>query len=199
MSIDETIRRVLRPALLASACALPLPRRPPRRSRTSTSTATAGTSAGCISRSLAARRRRSASTTRWRCCTPSTSRPRAGLRRPGGGRARLRHGWWGVAVSQRLNPLVPPFPPAALQRGWQAIERARAAPPRTERERDWVEALAAFFQDHERVDQRTRTLAYEAAMERLAAKYPDDDERRSSTRSPSTRPWTSPTRPTPGS
>ena len=84
--------------------------------------------------------------------------------------------WWGVAVSQRLNPLVPPFPPAALQRGWQAIERARAAPPRTERERDWVEALAPFFQDHERVDQRTRTLAYEAAMERLAAKYPDDDE-----------------------
>ena len=84
--------------------------------------------------------------------------------------------WWGVAISQRLNPLVPPFPPAALQRGWQAIERARAAPPRTERERDWVEALAPFFQDHERVDQRTRTLAYEAAMERLAAKYADDDE-----------------------
>ena len=26
------------------------------------------------------------------------------------------------------------------------------------------------------MDQRTRTLAYEAAMERLAAKYPDDDE-----------------------
>ena len=84
--------------------------------------------------------------------------------------------WWGVAVSQRLNPLVPPFPPAALERGRQAIEKARAAPPRTEREREWVEAMAVFFQDHERVDQRTRTLAYEAAMERLAAKYPDDDE-----------------------
>ena len=83
--------------------------------------------------------------------------------------------WWGLAISQRLNPLVPPFPPEALRRGWQAIERARAA-PRTERERDWIEAMAVFFQDYERVDQRTRTLAYEGAMERLAAKYPDDDE-----------------------
>ena len=84
--------------------------------------------------------------------------------------------WWGVAISQRPNPLLPPFPPEALRRGWEAIQRARAAPPRTERERDWVEAMAAFFQDYEHVPQRTRTLAYEAAMERLAAKYPDDDE-----------------------
>jgi len=84
--------------------------------------------------------------------------------------------WWGVAISQRLNPLLPPFPPEALRRGWEAIQKARAAPPHTERERDWVEAMAAFFQDYERVPQRARTLAYEAAMERLAAKYPDDDE-----------------------
>ncbi|MBV8704738.1 MAG: hypothetical protein JO118_13620, partial [Acetobacteraceae bacterium] len=84
--------------------------------------------------------------------------------------------WWGVAISQRPNPLLPPFPPEALRRGWEALQRVRAAPPRTERERDWVEAMAAFFQDYEHVPQRTRTLAYEAAMERLAAKYPDDDE-----------------------
>jgi len=84
--------------------------------------------------------------------------------------------WWGVAISQRLNPLIPPFPPEALRRGWEAIQKARAAPQRTERERDWIEAMAAFFQDYEHVPQRTRTLAYEAAMERLAAKYPDDDE-----------------------
>ncbi len=84
--------------------------------------------------------------------------------------------WWGVAISQRLNPLLPPFSPEALGRGWQAVERARAAPPRTERERDWIEAMAAFFQNSEHVDQHARTLAYEAAMERLAAKYPDDDE-----------------------
>ena len=33
--------------------------------------------------------------------------------------------WWGLAISQRLNPLVPPFAPKALGRGWQAIEHAR--------------------------------------------------------------------------
>jgi hypothetical protein len=104
-----------------------------------------------------------------------------------------------VAISQRLNPLVPPFPIASLQRGWQAIERARAAPPRTERERDWVEAMAAFFQDYDQVDQHTRTLAYEAAMERLAANIRTTTRHRSSTPSLSTRRWTSPTRPMPGS
>ena len=84
--------------------------------------------------------------------------------------------WWGIAISQRLNPLVQPFPPDALRRGWEAIQKARAAPQRTAREHDWVEAMAVFFQDYDHVAQRDRTLAYEAAMERLAAKYPDDDE-----------------------
>lgn len=85
-------------------------------------------------------------------------------------------GWWGVAISLRPNPLISPFPPELLVRGRDAIERARTAPVATARERDWIEALALFFQDHERLDQRSRTLAYEAAMERLAATYPDDDE-----------------------
>jgi len=84
--------------------------------------------------------------------------------------------WWGIAISQRLNPLVQPFPPDALRRGWEAIQKARAAPQRTAREHDWIEAMAVFFQDYDHVAQRDRTLAYEAAMERLAAKYPDDDE-----------------------
>ena len=33
--------------------------------------------------------------------------------------------YWGVAISQRPNPLVAPFPPALLQAGWEAIEKAR--------------------------------------------------------------------------
>jgi hypothetical protein len=84
--------------------------------------------------------------------------------------------WWGLAISQRINPLVPPFSPDAMRRGWEAIERAQALPSQTQRERDWIAALANFFRDHDKVDQRTRTLAYEAAMARLAEKYPQDDE-----------------------
>jgi hypothetical protein len=84
--------------------------------------------------------------------------------------------YWGVAISQRPNPLVAPFPPDLLKRGWEAIEKARAASSKTEREGDWIEALATFFQDWDKVDQHTRTLAYEAAMARLHDKFPADDE-----------------------
>jgi hypothetical protein len=35
--------------------------------------------------------------------------------------------YWGAAISQRPNPLVPPFSHEALQAGWNAIEKARSA------------------------------------------------------------------------
>src|ERR1043166_2998579 len=84
--------------------------------------------------------------------------------------------YWGIAISQRPNPLVAPFPPELMKNGWQAIEQARAASAKSQRESDWIEALAAFFKDYDSVDLRKRTLAYEAAMERLTARYPDDSE-----------------------
>ena len=84
--------------------------------------------------------------------------------------------YWGIAVSQRPNPLVGPFPGDVLKRGWEAIEQARAASQKTERESAWIEALAAFYQDYATVPQRTRTADYEAAMARLSARYPGDAE-----------------------
>ena len=84
--------------------------------------------------------------------------------------------YWGIAISQRSNPLVPPFPPDSLRAGWQAIESARNANATTQRERDWIEALSLFFEHHETVDQATRTARYEAAMARVHERYPDDVE-----------------------
>src|SRR6478609_5143116 len=84
--------------------------------------------------------------------------------------------YWGIAISQRPNPLVGPFPGDVLKAGWQAVERARVAQPKTEREQAWIEALASFYKDYEAVPQRTRTANYEAAMARLSARYPDDAE-----------------------
>ena len=84
--------------------------------------------------------------------------------------------YWGIAISQRPNPLTAPFPPQLLQQGWQAIERARTANARTQRERDWIEALAAFFEGHATIDQQTRTQRYVAAMGRLHERYPADSE-----------------------
>ena len=84
--------------------------------------------------------------------------------------------YWGIAISQRPNPLVGPFPGDVLKRGWEAIEKARAASQKTEREIAWIEALAAFYQDYATVPQQRRTANYEAAMARLWARYPDDAE-----------------------
>jgi predicted Zn-dependent protease len=84
--------------------------------------------------------------------------------------------YWGIAISQRPNPLVGPFPGDILKRGWEAVEKARAAPQKTERERAWIDAVAAFYQDYATVPQQTRTADYEAAMARLSARYPDDAE-----------------------
>ena len=84
--------------------------------------------------------------------------------------------YWGIAISQRPNPLVGPFPGDVLKRGWEAIEKARAASQKTEREIAWIEALAAYYQDYASVPQQRRTANYEAAMARLWARHPDDAE-----------------------
>ena len=84
--------------------------------------------------------------------------------------------YWGIAISQRPNPLTAPFAPALLKQGWEAVQKARAAVPKTQRERDWIEALAVFFQDYDTVDQRTRSARYETAMARLHDRYSKDTE-----------------------
>src|SRR5262249_40589573 len=84
--------------------------------------------------------------------------------------------YWGIAISQRPNPLVGPFPGDVLKVGWEAVEKARAATHKTARERQWIEALAAFYKDYATIPQRTRTANYEASMAQLVAQYPDDAE-----------------------
>jgi hypothetical protein len=84
--------------------------------------------------------------------------------------------YWGVAISQRPNPLVPPFSHEALQAGWNAIEKARSARAPTQYERDWIDALSVFFEHYETLDQKTRTAKYEAAMAKLHERYPQDTE-----------------------
>src|SRR4029077_16394069 len=49
--------------------------------------------------------------------------------------------YWGIAISQRPNPLVAPFPAELMDKGWQAIEAGRVAVGKTQREKDWIEAL----------------------------------------------------------
>jgi hypothetical protein len=83
--------------------------------------------------------------------------------------------YWGLAMASWTQIWSPP-PPAALKRGWEAVEKARAAGAKTARERDFVAAAEAFFKDADTRDHRTRALAYGAAMEQMAQKYPGDRE-----------------------
>ena len=84
--------------------------------------------------------------------------------------------YWGIAVSHRPNPLILPLAAIILKNGWEAVEKGNAIGARTERERDWLAAIATYYKDYDKVDQTARGLAYEQAMEGLMRKYPDDPE-----------------------
>jgi tetratricopeptide (TPR) repeat protein len=83
--------------------------------------------------------------------------------------------YWGIALSLWNNPHFPP-PPPNLAPALAAIEKGKAVGAKSERERDYIDALAVLYTGYDKVDYRTRLQAYLKAMEALAAKYPDDDE-----------------------
>ncbi|MEX1126924.1 MAG: hypothetical protein WEB50_00015 [Vicinamibacterales bacterium] len=84
--------------------------------------------------------------------------------------------WWGVAMSRWGNPFAPSRPVAALEAGRAAIEKARAAGAKTDRERAYIDAAATLFADFEKVDHRTRIVNYERAMEGVHRANPSDRE-----------------------
>ena len=64
-------------------------------------------------------------------------------------------GYWGIAMSH-WYPLWYPPSPASLKAGSEAVEKAMAAPSKTEREKDYIAAIAAFYRDNDKLDHRTR-------------------------------------------
>lgn len=84
-------------------------------------------------------------------------------------------GYWGVAMSL-YHPLWAAPLPVELQRAAAAMEKANAIPASTQRERDYLAAIATFYRDADKVDHRTRSLAYEKAMEQIFVRYPKDQE-----------------------
>lgn len=83
--------------------------------------------------------------------------------------------WWGVAMTE-YHGLWHQIWEAE---GKKAIASARAVAgansKTTARERNYIEAIATIFEDPA-APLRTRELAYEAAMDKLRATYPDDAE-----------------------
>src|SRR5262245_4341037 len=83
--------------------------------------------------------------------------------------------YWGVALTLLSNPHGPP-PAPNLPLGLEAIQKAKAVSAKTQRERDYIDALAVMYVDYDKTDHRSRVQAYLKAMEALASRYPDDDE-----------------------
>ena len=86
--------------------------------------------------------------------------------------------YWGLAISQRPNPLVPPFPAANMKAAWDAIQQGKTAATKTPREAAYLEAMEIYYKDYETVDHKTRVGLYERAMQRVSEQYPDDPEAR---------------------
>jgi tetratricopeptide (TPR) repeat protein len=82
---------------------------------------------------------------------------------------------WGVALSLLNNPHAA-IPAANLPVGLAAIQKAKAVGAKTERERDYIDALMLMYADHDKLTHTQRIRAFLGAMEKLAAKYPKDDE-----------------------
>ncbi len=83
--------------------------------------------------------------------------------------------YWGTALSLLWNPHVAP-PAKNLAEGATALEKGKSMAVKTQRERDYLDALSAMYTEYEKVDHRTRVQNYLKAMEQLAQRYADDDE-----------------------
>ena len=83
--------------------------------------------------------------------------------------------YWGVAMSN-FHPLWAPPSPAELEKGAKAIKIARSINKKTKRESDYIEAIATFYEEPDKLDHRSRVLNFEKAMEKIYLDYPDDKE-----------------------
>lgn len=86
---------------------------------------------------------------------------------------------WGIAAILMSNPLAGAgASPKGAADAQAAIDQGRRVSPKTQRERDYIEAVAAYYEDWSNRPERARQQARAKAFEELAARYPDDDEAR---------------------
>lgn len=84
---------------------------------------------------------------------------------------------WGVAAILMSNPLAGIGPsPQWAERAQAAIDQGRKIGAKTQRERDYIEAVAAYYEDWANRPERTRQLNRVHAFEALVKRYPNDDE-----------------------
>src|SRR5262245_58601147 len=83
--------------------------------------------------------------------------------------------YWGQAMSLYHQLWNRPTK-ADRKRGQELLTKAKVIQAKTQRERDFIQALAIFYDDSAKPDHEKRAVAYAAAMKRLHESYPKDNE-----------------------
>jgi len=83
--------------------------------------------------------------------------------------------YWGEAMSH-WHQLWDQPKALTIQQAEAELKKADKAKAKTERERDYIGALQAFYSNSGKLDHEARARAYSEAMERVYQKYPDDHE-----------------------
>ncbi len=84
---------------------------------------------------------------------------------------------WGIASILMSNPLAGQgASPKGAEQAQAAIDEGRRIGAKTARERDYIEAVAAYYQDFATRPEKERQAARARAYEALAQRYPADDE-----------------------
>src|SRR4051812_3455797 len=84
---------------------------------------------------------------------------------------------WGIASVQMSNPIAGQgATPEGAKIAIAALEQARAIGAKTQRERDYIEAVGAYYENFGSRTERERQESRAKAYEQLAATYPKDDE-----------------------
>src|SRR5262249_18722128 len=84
--------------------------------------------------------------------------------------------YWGIALDLLGNSLAGTPSRENANAAWAALEKAREIGAKTDRERGWLDALRAYYRDHDKTDVETRLRAYNSAMQQMAHRSPDDYE-----------------------
>jgi tetratricopeptide (TPR) repeat protein len=82
---------------------------------------------------------------------------------------------WGIAMTY-YHPIWAPPTSGELASGKAAAGKALDLGAKTDREKGYIDAIAAFYSHEQRLDHRARAAAYRDAMEKLSQHFPDDHE-----------------------
>jgi hypothetical protein len=83
--------------------------------------------------------------------------------------------YWGIAMTY-WHPLWGPPDKVALEKGTAAAQKAESLHAKTDREREYIAAINAYYHDAQNYNPHQRAVAYNQAMEKVYKDNPNDVE-----------------------